>query len=189
MKPELIVIILIGAVAALYFLVPRAVGALLKFRGKRVITCPETRAPASVDVDEGHAALTALLGDPDLRLKGCSRWPEREGCGQECLLQVRLAPHDCLARTLLEDWYQGKACVLCEVKFHEIGWSEHAPAMLSPEGVIREWSDIPAEQLPYVFQTHQPICWACSVTRSLLSSHPEVAVDRSRVSAPIVRKG
>jgi hypothetical protein len=187
MTPELYVIALIGLLAALYFLVPRVVGAFIKYRGKRVITCPETRAPASVEVDEGHAALTALLGDPELRLKSCSRWPEKEDCGQECLLQVRLAPHDCLARTMLEDWYRGKPCALCSVKFHEIGWSDHKPSILSPEGVIREWSDIPAEQLPNVFETHQPICWACSVTRTLLQVHPEFAVDRSRVSAPIVR--
>jgi hypothetical protein len=90
---------------------------------------------------------------------------------------------------MLEDWYRGRTCVLCSLTFHGIGWSDHKPAMLSPEGLILEWSDIPAEQLPDVFETHQPICWDCSVTRSLLQSHPEVAVDRSRVSAPIVRQG
>jgi len=43
-------------------------------------------------VDEGHAAATTALGDPELRLKGCSHWPEREQCGQECLSQIESAP-------------------------------------------------------------------------------------------------
>lgn len=189
MNPEIYVIALVGVLAALYFLVPPVLGAFIKFRGKRVITCPETRKPAAVEVDSGHAALTALLGDADLRLKSCSRWPERQDCGQECLLQVALAPHDCLARTMLEDWYHGKTCVLCRVKFHDIGWSDHKPALLGPAGNIVEWPDVPAEQLPDVFSTHQPVCWDCAVTSSLMRSYPEVAVDRSRISAPIVRQG
>ncbi|HWO00169.1 MAG TPA: hypothetical protein VNS63_12970 [Blastocatellia bacterium] len=189
MNPELYVIASVGVLAAFYFLVPPVLGTFIKFRGKRVITCPETREPAAVEVDTGHAALTALVGDPDLKLKSCSRWPEREDCGQECLLQIELAPYDCLARTMLEDWYHGKTCVLCRLKFQNIGWSDHKPAMLSPEGSIVEWRDVPAEQLPDLFKTHQPVCWACAVTRSLMQSHPQVVVDRSRISAPIVRQG
>jgi hypothetical protein len=189
MNPELYVIALVGVLAALYFLVPPVLGAFIKFRGKRVITCPETREPAAVEVNTGHAALTALLGDPDLKLKSCSRWPEREDCGQECLLQVRLSPEDCLVRTMLDDWYRGRTCVLCRLKFGDIHWSDHKPAMLSPAGSIVEWRDVSPELLPRVFETHLPVCWSCAVTRLLLQSHPEIAVDRTRIGAPIVRQG
>src|SRR5579864_6791150 len=53
------------------------VGAYRKFRGKRIVTCPETGTPATVELDGGHAALTAVFGEPSLRLKACSRWPEK----------------------------------------------------------------------------------------------------------------
>ncbi len=101
MSIELYVIILIVALSALYFVVPVVAGTYLKYRGKRVITCPETRKAAAVEMDAGHAALTAGLRYPELRLKTCTRWPEREGCGQACLLQIRLSPEDCLIGNIL----------------------------------------------------------------------------------------
>jgi hypothetical protein len=58
------------------------------FRGGRTLTCPETREPAEVEVDAAHVAAAAWGGRLDVRLKDCSRWPERAGCGQECLGQV-----------------------------------------------------------------------------------------------------
>jgi hypothetical protein len=30
------------------------------------------------------------LSQPHLRLSECSRWPERQGCGQECLSQIEV---------------------------------------------------------------------------------------------------
>jgi len=42
-----------------------------RYRGRRVAACPETSAPAAVEVDAIHAALTAVLGPPHLRLKSC----------------------------------------------------------------------------------------------------------------------
>src|SRR5512144_439621 len=84
-----------------------------RYRGARVIVCPETRAPAAVELDARHAAATDLFGDADLRLQSCSRWPERQDCGQECLAQIEAAPEDCLARTILAKWYEGATCALC----------------------------------------------------------------------------
>jgi hypothetical protein len=188
MNAELYSIALVIVLVALYFFAAPLAGVFVKFRGKRVIICPDTRKPAAVDVNAGHAALMSLLGDPDLRLKSCSRWPERKDCGQDCLLQIEVSPEDCLARTMLEDWYHGRTCVLCRLKIRDIHWSDHKPAMLSPQGGITEWCDIPPEQLPDVFETHQPVCWACAVTSTLMQSHPEVAVDRSLIRDPIARR-
>ena len=58
------------------------------YRGKRTVTCPVTREPAAVEVDAARVAATAWGGVPDVRLKDCSSWPERAGCGQECLSQL-----------------------------------------------------------------------------------------------------
>ena len=100
MNAEIYLVIVILAFAALYFTVPYIVGTYVRYRGTMVITCPETRKPAAVEVDTSHAALTAAFVEPDLRLKNCTRWPEKKDCGQECLLQIEVAPEGCLASNL-----------------------------------------------------------------------------------------
>ena len=57
-------------------------------RGKKCVTCPETGQSATVEVDAARVAVSAWGGVPDVRLKDCSRWPEKAGCGQDCLLQL-----------------------------------------------------------------------------------------------------
>jgi hypothetical protein len=188
MAVELFLIILIVGLAALYFIVPFVAGTFLKFRGERVITCPETRRPAAVEVDSVHAALTAGYSHPDLRLKSCSRWPERQDCGQECLLQIEIAPEDCLVRHILSSWYLDKHCVSCGRKFGEIQWSDHKPALLSPEGLTVEWASIPAENVPDVLNTHFPVCWDCHITETFCREYPDLIVDRSQVSEGVHRE-
>ena len=68
----------------------------LNYRGRRVITCPETHAPAAVHVNAAKAARVAMTGKQYIRLDQCSRWPERQNCGQECLSQVHADPESCL---------------------------------------------------------------------------------------------
>ncbi|HEX5856168.1 MAG TPA: hypothetical protein VFZ57_11165, partial [Thermoanaerobaculia bacterium] len=59
-----------------------------RYRGKWVVTCPETCDPAGVEVDAARVAASAWGGRLDVRLKACSRWPEKAGCGQGCLAEV-----------------------------------------------------------------------------------------------------
>src|SRR5215813_5188483 len=78
-------IALIGAivcVGALYVLLPVMVDAHRRFRGTRLVTCPEAKQSAAVEVDAMHAAVTAAVDGIELRLRACSRWPERLDCGQ-----------------------------------------------------------------------------------------------------------
>ncbi len=89
MESFLTVVIPIAAVGALYVVLPVVADAYSRFRGSRMVTCPDTQAPADVAIDAGHAAATSAFGKPDLRIKQCSRWPEHEQCGQECLSEVR----------------------------------------------------------------------------------------------------
>lgn len=157
-----------------------------KFRGKMLVTCPETHQTAGVAVDAKHAAITALYSEPDLRLRECTRWPERQNCGQECLAQIELSPENCLVRTMLTQWYQGRACVFCGKTFQQIDsydhraafWYDQKPALISPEGKIVEWHDVPVETLPQALATHQPVCWNCFIAESFRRKHPELVVDR-----------
>lgn len=58
------------------------------YRSRRVVTCPEAGLSTEVEVDAARVARSAWLGPLDLRLRSCARWPERAGCGQECLSQL-----------------------------------------------------------------------------------------------------
>ncbi len=80
-----IVLVAIVVVAVVYVLVPVVVEAFVRFRVKRRFICPETGATAEVGIDAHRAAVAAAIGRPVLRVKTCSLWPERRGCGQTCL--------------------------------------------------------------------------------------------------------
>jgi hypothetical protein len=161
-------------------MVARLTVALLKYRGERVVTCPENQRPAGVSVDAGHAALTALGKPPNLRLAACSRWPERAGCGQQCLAQIEASPEDCLVRNILVKWYGGKVCVSCGRPFGETEWAGAKPALRTADESFVEWKDVPAERLQDTLATASPICFACYMATRLVQEHPDLAIDRTR---------
>src|ERR1700687_1358417 len=121
MKYILITLMIAAAVFVIVGL-RRALRTYLKFRGKRLVLCPETHKPVGVRVGAGKVALKATVGNGQLRLSECSRWPEREACGQECLAQIQEAPKACLVWTIVNRWYQGQNCVYCHKPFGEIHW-------------------------------------------------------------------
>ena len=86
----LFVIALLALVAGLIlFRVIPAVQTYFTYRGKRLVTCPETLRNVAVDVAARKAATWAFVGEPALRLDQCSRWPERRDCGQEFCGRLR----------------------------------------------------------------------------------------------------
>jgi hypothetical protein len=167
------------AAAVVAFAAARLFAAWFRQRGARVITCPETARPAGVEVDALHAAFTSF-GAPDLRLSTCTRWPERAGCGQECLSQIQESPEGCLVRNILAEWYRGKSCASCGQPFAEIEWKLRKPALISADKVSREWSCIAAERLTETLQTALPVCFACHMASTLVREHPDLVTDRSR---------
>ena len=156
--------------------------AWLKYRGERVVQCPENRRPAGVSLAVGpavgHAATLSVWGGGDLRLAACSRWPERAGCGQQCLSQIEASPEDCLVRNILSRWYEGKSCAWCGLPFGEVQWNVRKPALLEESGVSLEWSAIPAEKLQETLAASLPVCFACHLANTLVREHPEVAIKR-----------
>jgi hypothetical protein len=176
---------LVVAVLAVGILGGRWASAWLRFRGARLITCPENQRPAGVHVDERHAAFSALKGTPALRLSACSRWPERQGCGQACLAQVESSPEDCLVRNILAEWYRNRVCACCGSPFGDIRWSVQKPGLLSADKTTLEWNQVPAERLPEILETALPVCFACHMANTLVREHPELALDRG---APCARR-
>jgi hypothetical protein len=156
-----------------------SVRAYLNFRGKRLVTCPETHIPEAVDVSAGEAALGVFFNEPTVRLKQCSRWPERQDCGQDCLQQVETDSKNCLVWDIVSKWYAGKSCAFCRKPIPALHHVDHAPALLGPDLTTKEWKQVEARDLPRVFETHQPVCWSCHVTETFRRLHPELVTDRA----------
>jgi hypothetical protein len=155
-----------------------SVRTFLRYRGKMLVTCPETKKPAAVRVAAGKAARESLLGHLNIRLEECSRWPEREDCGQECLSQIEADPKNCLVWATVADWYKGQACIYCKKPFGEIHWHDRRPALMGPDLKTMQWNEIAAEKLPEIFKTHWPVCWDCHIAETFRREHPERVVDR-----------
>ena len=145
----------------------------------RLINCPENDTPQAVELDPKHRLAQALQGKDGMYLRECSRWPERQDCGQGCLQQVAAAPDGCRVRSLLDDYYAGQNCVLCGKEFGEkIDWYDHEPAFIDADRNISSWKDIPPEKLPAAMEAHYPVCWDCKVIEMVRQKHPERVTDR-----------
>ena len=151
----------------------------LRYRGQAIVTCPESRREAGVKVDAWHAAITALGGGARLRLQDCSRWPEHQGCDQACLTEIEHSPEDCLLRSILQRWYDGKVCVLCSRPIGEIHWSDNKPGLMGPDREILGWERLQPEQIGSVLATHRPVCFDCHVAETFRRRFPELVVDRT----------
>ena len=172
--------IVVGTLAggALYLGLRPLVRTYLAYHGTRVVTCPETKAPAAVEVDALFAAASqASLGSSVLRLSACSRWPERQGCGQECLAEIEAAPEACLARSIVTRWYRSRSCVFCGRPFGEVRWADHKPALRAPGGKTVQLNEIRAEELPAVLTSHSPVCWNCHIAETFRRQYPELVVE------------
>lgn len=169
----------IGTAAILVVLAALVVGGAVLFRAwlgwreKRLITCPENEKPAAVRVAAAQATLGALSGHQALALSECSRWPEMQGCGQECLRQIEKGPGECLVRTLVARWYEDKSCGACGKPIRDVAWADQRPGLRAPDGRISAWPDVAPETLPGIFKTHAPICWNCLVVLRVASEHPD----------------
>ena len=171
-----IVSVVFGAAATLF---ARYLVAYVHLRGERMLTCPETGRHVGVDLDAGHAAIDTAMGKkPHLRLQNCTRWPERADCDQACLRQIENFPESFKVRDILESWYLGKNCVFCRKPFGTINWTDHKPALLSPELKTTEWSEISADALDQVLADHLPVCWNCHIAETFRREHPELITDR-----------
>jgi len=156
----------------------RGTRTFLKFRGERIVSCPETHQPAAVRVTAGKAALEAALGREELNVCQCSRWPEKEDCPQGCLDQVKEAPAACLVWNIMNRWYEGQSCAYCQKPFTQIHWHDHPPALVDADGQSVLWNEVAPEQLQETMRTHAPVCWNCYIAETFRREHAELVTDR-----------
>ncbi|HUI53868.1 MAG TPA: hypothetical protein VLY04_02780 [Bryobacteraceae bacterium] len=162
----LVALLVLGLMGWSFWQVARA---FLRFRGTRIVGCPETGQPAAVELAAWHIAVTAPLKPPALLLRDCSRWRERPPCDQACCRQIAASPEDCLLVTILSKWYQDKACACCGRPLAPVNRSWHKPGLMDTEMRIFEWNQIPAQNIPRALTTHTPVCWTCLVAETHIS--------------------
>ena len=174
--------LILSAIAlGVVYLVLRAAMALrwyLRFRGLRMVTCPETERAVGVQVAAGRGAAEVFLGSTRLELRECTRWPEKRDCGQECLRQVETSPAGCLVRNIVAEWYVGKTCAYCGRAVPRIDWLEHKPALMDAERRTMPWDEVPVDRLPDAMASCRPVCWNCHVAEKFRREHPELVVER-----------
>ena len=171
----ILIVLVVGSVYGLVL----GFWAAMRYRGKRLITCPETHQAAAVHVNTSKASIGAILGQKQVRLDQCSRWPERQNCGQDCLSQINADPEHCLVWNIVGEWYKGKSCAYCQKPFEEMHWHDRHPALLSPDRIAKQWNEIPPEQLPTVFETYLPVCWNCYIAETFRRQNPDRLVNRN----------
>ena len=173
---SLIAILILAA--ALSYGIRWLVRSFSRYRGSRIVICPETKKPAIIEVDSLHASLTSTVGLPDIRLEDCSRWPIKKQCGQECLMELDVAPERCLVSGVLMRWYRDKHCVYCRKAFPELHWVDQWPALLSPDGKLLGWNEVGLDRLRNVLTTHSPVCQDCYIAQKFHLDHPDLVVFR-----------
>lgn len=175
-----LMVLLALAIAYVTFRLAGGLRLYLKLRGKRLVTCPETKKAAAVEVAAGSVAMEALTGPHHLRLSECSRWPERQDCGQDCLKQIEAAQEDCLVWTIVSRWYEERQCADCGKRFEKMKWDDQKPALIDADRRTVQWDKIPAESLPDVLQTHLPVCWNCHMAQTFRREYPDRVSDQPR---------
>ncbi len=158
--------------------------AYFRLRGTRVVTCPADQSDAAVDVNVRKAAAAAVFGAPAFSLTACSHWPERQTCGRQCISEIEASPVDCLVRTHLTRWYEGKSCAICRRPFGAIDWYERRPALLSPQRMTVAWEDVNPAQLAEVLSSSQPVCYDCHVAETFRRTRPDLVLDNPYAPIP-----
>jgi hypothetical protein len=156
----------------------RALRLWRRYRGSRIVTCPETGRAAAVRIDVGHAIVSRPSHGDDIRLEGCSRWAERGPCDQPCLAEAMC--YESAATRIVYAWPQGKTCSSCGKPLEESEGLGHHVALRGANGISREWVDIPTERLRDALNEERPVCWTCHAAEVFRLTYPELVAGRRR---------
>ena len=86
MQPPEILFAAVVGVGLVYALRQVFAETLRRYRAPKTLRCPETGQDLQVTLDTRQALLSTLaFGTPQLRVAGCSLWPEQQACGRRCL--------------------------------------------------------------------------------------------------------
>lgn len=149
----------------------------VRFRGKRIVTCPETHQPVATKVNAALAAGSWIVTQPRFVVTACSRWPERAGCDQACAPQIEADPQATLARNIVAKWYAERTCAYCSRDISDIRGAV-VPALLTADGSLREWKDVATEELPHVLENAVAVCATCELVEDFRRRFPDRILER-----------
>lgn len=155
----MIPLFLVGAVVLTGLPVMLSLQDYYQNRGRRRVTCPDSKQPVEVVVDRKFVFRMALRGQEHSRLESCSRWPEKADCGQECLAQLDPSPEN--IDRLLTQSYAGKACAICARSLTPADWRGSRLGVLDQSGKLLELREMTLERLASVLENMRPLCWKC----------------------------
>ena len=164
MVTYIIVAVLAGFLVGLFL--QRAACGLLRFRGTRVVRCPENRQLAAVELSPWHAVMSVLWGRALPHVRTCSRWPERRACDQACVKEIRNAPAATLVETILANWCHYNACFYCGAPLAHLPIGPHQPHLIDRDMRIFEWKQIPPQDIPQTLRRCEPVCENCVVAET-----------------------
>lgn len=150
----------------------------LRYRGKRIVVCPETHKTVGAEVNAALAAASRFSDHPRFVISACSRWPERKDCDQACLTQIEDSPEGTLVTKIVTKWYSNRTCVYCAKPVGDIGGAVH-PALRSADGSLREWKDIRAEDLTDALASSVAVCAHCELAEDFRRRFPDLVTDRN----------
>jgi hypothetical protein len=155
----------------------RALRISKRFRGERVVTCPETGCPAAVTIDVRHALASGLVEHaPRIRLQSCSRWNERGRCDGPCVEEAA-APAS-TTRAIVDRAIRGKSCAFCGKIIERTASLNHYAAFLLADRTTVEWPDVAPERLRETIAVSAPVCWDCHIAETFRRRYPELVTDR-----------
>jgi len=85
----MVTISLIPMAVVLVYMIRKGLKTGSQLQGGRTVTCPETGDEVTVEVDAKHAGYTAAYDSEEVRLTDCTRWPEKAGCRQDCVGEIK----------------------------------------------------------------------------------------------------
>jgi hypothetical protein len=175
-----LILFFIGAILLVALPIGVSLQSYFRNRGRRTVVCPDNHEPVTVEIDNKFAFATALRGQEHERLHSCSRWPEKGECGQECLAQVNPSPEN--LERLLQKWYQGKTCSICERALTPADWRRSRLALLNEKQKLFELRHMHLDQVPSVLDKMAPLCWNCHQEERARQAEPRPRLkgDRSR---------
>jgi hypothetical protein len=88
-----LVILALSAIPMTFILIRK----YFHYRKARTVICPETRKSATVKLEAGRAARSAVFDDPDLRVKSCTLGHAK--CGKGCVEQLDAISFDTASPT------------------------------------------------------------------------------------------
>jgi hypothetical protein len=163
----------VGIVFAVVYAV-RAARIYLRARDPRIVRCPATGTGATVDLDAVRAALT--LAPPNEHVvRGCSLWPERAGCAQQCCDDLKLAGRGGCLRDVLAGWFEGKTCSFCQNPILPFDGGAFTPGLISPSGQLVHWAEVDMASIFKVLDTCRPLCVKCDIVERFRRNRPRLA--------------